>query len=122
MNIASRDYEDFQSPLDHIRAKHLSSAELRLHADKLAQIQGFGFAQVIRDEADRVELLERFSAEANRVRRQTITVELFVGEARQFVAEAQKQPQLCMIGSVAADLQQRIQRLPEPPVVQERLW
>lgn len=122
MNIASRDYEDFQSPLDHIRAKHLSSAELRLHADKLAQIQGYGFAQVIRDEADRVELLERLTAAANAVRRQTITIELFVGEARQFVAEAHRQPQLCTVSAVAAELQERIQRLPEPPVAQERLW
>ena len=122
MNVSSRDYSDFHSPLDHIRAKHLSSAELRLHADKLATIQGYGFDQVIRDEADRVEMLERLSLAANRTRRQTVSVELEIGDARRLIAELHSQPHLTTARDVAASLLEGIRQLPAPISAQERLW
>ena len=122
MNLATRDYSDFHSPLDHIRAKHLSSAELRLHADKLATIQGWGFSEVIRDEADRVEMLERLSLSANQTRRQTVSVELEVGDARRFISEVATQPQQITARLIADALLERIARLPAPITAQERLW
>ena len=66
----------FHSPLDRIRAKRLPAAELRQQAKIIRENCHFGFAQVMEDEADAVEVLEMKRFESNQRRKREVTISL----------------------------------------------
>jgi hypothetical protein len=68
------DNAGFRSPLDHVRAKKLSAVELRQHAQLIRNTHGFGFADVMNDEADAVEVLEMKRFESSQRQKHNVTI------------------------------------------------